>query len=290
MKSRKQRAESRNAFRALLCFLLSAFCFAAHAGEIRNAARDAKSLATAPLHWRSAEWRRLGAGVAAVAIVGALDKPIMDVVQRNRSSATESFSKAITPFGGGRMLQISALMFAGGALMHDKRLEAAGRDAVISELWSAGLVTPLIKRIVGRSRPFLDEGTHSFHPFSGKSHESFPSGHATNAFAAATAIASHYQSTAARVIVYSMATGVAYSRVHDNVHWPSDVLAGALIGRAVAKSVAFRHANVRISFEFVPKDASRRAGRVTLKDARSSRAFRPPSPGAPFASLSASLR
>ena len=266
MKIRRQTAH--------FCFLLSAFCFVSplQAGEIRNAARDAKSLATAPLHWKSAEWRRFGEGIAAVAVVGALDKPIMDLVQRTRASATDSISEALTPFGGGRALQISALMFAAGALMHDRRLEGAGRDAVISELWAAGVVTPLIKRAVGRARPFVGEGTHSFEPFGGKSRESFPSGHATNAFAAATAIAAHYDSTAARVFVYSIATGVAYSRMNDNVHWPSDVLAGALIGRAVAKGVTFRHTHVNVSFT------------INRRAARSARAFQPPLPGGPFAS------
>lgn len=239
------------------------------AGELRNAARDAKALATAPIHWREHEWKRFGEGAAAVAIVAAFDKPIMDFVQRNRH---DSFAKALTPFGGGRALQISVLMFAGGALFHDRRLESAGRDAVISELWASGLVTPLIKQVVGRARPFVGEGTHSFDPFGGKSRESFPSGHATNAFAAATAIAAHYDSLAARTIIYSIATGVAYARVNDNVHWPSDVVAGALIGRAVAKGVRFGHTHVNLSFA------------ITRKAARSSQAFQPPSPGGPFAS------
>lgn len=240
---------------AIILFLLVACTV--QAGELQNAARDTKSLATAPLHWDSRQWQRLGQGAAAVAVVYALDKPIMDLVQRNRSSATDSFSKAVTPFGGGRALQITALMFAGGALMHDKRLEGAGRDALISELWAAGLVTPLIKRMAGRARPFVGKGTHAFDPFGPKEYESFPSGHSTNAFAAATAIASHYHG-AVPVIVYALAGGVAFSRVNDNVHWPSDVVAGALIGRAVAKGVTFGHTRITITWMPVPPRNLRR--------------------------------
>jgi len=245
-----------------------------HAGELRNAANDAKALATAPLHWNHSQWQRLGEGAAAVVVVGLLDKPIEDAIQRNRSSFTNSFAKFVTPFGGGRALQITALMFAGGALMHDRRLEGAGRDGLISELLAAGVVTPILKRLAGRARPFVGEGTHSFHPSKSADgdYESFPSGHATNAFAAATAIAAHYDSKIVKVLTYSLATGVAFARTNDNVHWPSDVLAGALIGRAVAKGITFRHTHVNVTFS------------VIRKDTRSARAFQLPSPGGAFSS------
>lgn len=256
-------------FRAALLLMLAPSLYA---GELRNAANDAKALATAPLHWHQKQWNRLAEGSALVLAVALFDKPVMDVVQRSRSAFSNSVSKAITPFGGGRGPEIAVAMFAGGALFHDSRLEGAGRDALISELWAAGLVTPIIKRIAGRARPFLNEGTHSFRPEQAHANEyqSFPSGHATNAFALATAIAGHYTSTPARVLLYSLATGVAFSRVNDNVHWPSDVVAGALIGRAVAKGVTFRHTHVSIAFNI-------------NRGARSSRAFQVPLPGGPFA-------
>jgi membrane-associated phospholipid phosphatase len=211
----------------------------AQAGELQRAAADVKSLASAPLHWRAKEWKRFAEGAALVLVVAAADKPIEDAFQRNRSSTTNSFAKAITPFGGGRALQISALLFGAGALLHNATIEDAGRDSLEAELWAAGVVTPMIKRAAGRFRPSAEMGTYKFRPFSGN--ESFPSGHATNAFAAATAIAGHYHNWIVPTIVYTVATSVAASRVHDHVHWPSDVVAGALIGRAVAKSIVARH-------------------------------------------------
>src|SRR5712691_8967940 len=98
--------------RIVLLLLVAA---SAHAGELQQAVKDVKSLATAPLHWRSREWKRFGEGLGAVAVVMASDKTVTDAVQRNRSHATDEFARRITPFGGGRALQISALMFAGGA-------------------------------------------------------------------------------------------------------------------------------------------------------------------------------
>lgn len=244
-----------------LCVLLLVVALPLQAGELQNAARDAKSLALAPIHWKSAEWRRLGEGAAAVVAVGLFDKPIDDFVQRNRSSFTDHFAKVITPFGGGRGLQLTVLMFAGGALLHRSNLEGAGRDALIAELWAAGVVTPLLKDVFGRARPSLDEGTYNFRfARTDNPHNSFPSGHATNAFAAATAIAEHYHGVVP-VIAYSIATGVAFSRVNDRAHWPSDVVAGALIGRAVAKSVTFRHAHVTFYWTTPERNAARAPSR-----------------------------
>ncbi len=212
--------------------LLILIAFNANAGELQRAAADVKSLVSAPLHWRSHEWRRFGEGAALVIAVGAADKPIDRFFQRSRSSATDSFSRHVTPFGGHRALNISLLLIGSGWIFHHRRLLDSGRDSLEAELWAAGVVTPLIKRAVGRERP------------NGFDRRSFPSGHATNAFAAATAIAAHYDNRIVPTIVYSIASGVAASRVNDHVHWPSDVIAGALIGRAVAKGIGSRHVTV----------------------------------------------
>ncbi|PYQ57974.1 MAG: hypothetical protein DMF58_16770, partial [Acidobacteria bacterium] len=152
-----------------------------------------KSLATAPLHWKKAQWTRFGEGLGLIAIVMAADKPIEDAFQRNRSSSTNSFAKAVTPFGGGRGLEVSALLFGAGKLFHDANVEDAGRDALESDLLAGGIVTPLLKDLFGRARPNINEGTYNFHFIrTDNPHNSFPSGHATSAFALATAIAGHY--------------------------------------------------------------------------------------------------
>lgn len=61
---------------------------------------------------------------------------------------------------------------------------------------------------------------------------SFPSGHAASAFAFATGVAMEEPMLAPPA--YALAAGVAYSRVHTGVHYPSDVLAGALLGTVTA--------------------------------------------------------
>jgi membrane-associated phospholipid phosphatase len=215
--------------------------------EVRRYLHDAKSMAVAPLHWNRSQWLRFGEGTAAVAALYAADRHLYDAVQRNRSSASDDFAKTITPFGGHRALEMSALLIAAGALAHNPNMRDAGRDSLEAEFWAAGVVTPLLKRSFGRARPSQNEGAQSFHAFK-NGRESFPSGHSTNAFAFATAVAGHYDNWIVPTIVYTMATGVALSRVNDRAHFPSDVLAGALIGRAVGKSIVMRHRNMRITF------------------------------------------
>jgi hypothetical protein len=212
---------------------------------------DAKSLAAAPLHWDQQQWTRFGEGSAAVLALYATDRQTSDYVQRHRSSSTNQFAKDITPFGGHRALQLSVVMIAAGAGIHDTTLRDAGRDSLESELLAAGIVTPLLKFAIGRARPNRNEGSHSFRPFN-KKYDSFPSGHATNAFAFATAVAGHYDGWVVPTIVYTIATGVAVSRVNDHVHFPSDVLAGALIGRGVAKGILARHTGTKVSWQAVP--------------------------------------
>ena len=66
---------------------------------------------------------------------------------------------------------------------------------------------------------------------------SFPSGHAATSFACATTLALAFPRLA--VPLYVLAAAIAYSRVYVGVHYPLDVLGGAVLGIAVAAGLAF---------------------------------------------------
>ncbi|HEY6836497.1 MAG TPA: phosphatase PAP2 family protein [Gaiellaceae bacterium] len=84
---------------------------------------------------------------------------------------------------------------------------------------------------IGRRRPPLvyPEPRPLVHtPHSG----SFPSGHATIAFACATVIA--WRAPRLAFPAFALAAAIAWSRVYVGVHWPLDVLGGAVLGTLIA--------------------------------------------------------
>jgi len=231
--------------------------------EVKRYLHDAKSLALAPLEWNRHQWARLGEGVGLVAAVYAVDRPVYDIVQRNRAHTTDRIAHFVTPFGSSRAEYLSGLMIIGGAAFNDTNLRDAGRDSLESEVLAAGIVTPALKYALGRARPIADIGTYHFRPFGGD--QSFPSGHSTNSFAFATAVAQHYDGWLVPAIAYTVATSIAVSRVNDRAHFASDVVAGALIGRAVAKGVFYRHKNVTVAPTIINHHAAI-AIRIALKE------------------------
>ena len=64
---------------------------------------------------------------------------------------------------------------------------------------------------------------------------SFPSGHTASAFAFATAVGADLP--ALSFPLDALAAAVGYSRVHLGVHYPSDVIVGAVLGSAVGTTV-----------------------------------------------------
>ena len=89
--------------------------------------------------------------------------------------------------------------------------------------------------MVGRARPRQNEGALAFHGFSGD--ESFPSGHTTQAFAAASVFAAEAHPTWAKVLIYGIAGGIGTARMYHDAHFLSDVVAGAAIGTLTGRAV-----------------------------------------------------
>jgi hypothetical protein len=236
---------------------------AAHAieSEIRQYGRDVKAEVKAPAGWTRREWEWAGLSVVTIGALMHEDQHFASQIQSRRSHSTDSFARAITPFGGGRAQELAVAMIVIGAATHHDDLRDTGRDAFEAELIAAGLITPLLKRGFGRARPNQDELTsHDFDPGVGRQ-ESFPSGHATNAFAFASAVAAHSNGWIIPTIAYSIASGVAAARLNTNVHWSSDVFAGALIGAATGRFIVHRHQKAhRENITLVPLIAPRTAG------------------------------
>jgi undecaprenyl-diphosphatase len=111
------------------------------------------------------------------------------------------------------------------------------------------LFTTVVKGFIGRGRPYVGDITNPFayDPFIWKaSYASFPSGHTTNAFAAAIAIGALWPK--ARLPLWIYAVLIAISRAIVNAHYPSDIIAGAFVGTVGALLVRNWFAARRLGF------------------------------------------
>ncbi len=94
----------------------------------------------------------------------------------------------------------------------------------------SGIITNIVKRIIGRARPplFDAEGAFHFKAFSGHLYESFPSGHSTTDGAMAMALAVLFPSI--RIPVLILGGFLALTRIMVGAHYLSDVIAGYSFG------------------------------------------------------------
>ena len=121
----------------------------------------------------------------------------------------------------------NALGVAGGVISARRRDDYVRAVEIV--LVTLALNTA-VKYTVRRARPVLEEALPALTPvLSGRS---YPSAHASTSFAGARALAA---AGLPGVPLHAVAVAMALSRPYLGVHYPSDVLAGALLGDAVAR-------------------------------------------------------
>lgn len=207
---------------------------------------------TKPFHMTKKDWGNFGKFAAVTVALGFADEPIQKAALklRNRNTAINDVSKYVTNFGGLYEGYTLAGLGAYGFLFKNEKMKTTTLLATQAYITGAALES-VLKFVSGRTRPsFYDPGEEAEPRFLGpfsktprdangkKVYSSFPSGHTTVAFAAATVYASEYRNTPiVPIIAYSAATLIGLSRITENKHWSTDVLVGAAVGFLAGKQV-----------------------------------------------------
>ena len=216
-------------------------------------ADDIKQQVTSPFRATSSDWLKVGGfGLLTTACVLFADKPInrLAVDIRNKSPAVVSTSLYVTNFGGLYEGYTLAALAAYGFIFKKEKTKTTTFLATQAYI-TAGAIETALKYLTGRQRPsYYDPLTkinssvwhgpfyHFFKP-DNYSYTSFPSGHTTVAFAAATVFAMEYKNSAlVPIIAYSAASLIGLSRLVQNAHWASDVIVGAALGYLCGRQVA----------------------------------------------------
>jgi len=199
---------------------------------------DQKMIWTSPLQLRTSDAKWLGPLMGSALITLAIDNKTAAKVnpaeELTKNSNTFSFlGSGYTTFG------LAGAMYAYGRLAHNERAQETGVLGAEALIQTSIVVTGL-KLAFQRERPSKDQGDGSF--WEGGS--SFPSGHAAVAFTIATVIAEEYSGKPAiRITAYALAAAVAASRVAGRDHFPTDVLAGGVIGYFIGRSIVSNHSS-----------------------------------------------
>jgi membrane-associated phospholipid phosphatase len=182
--------------------------------------RVEQSASTLP---RFPEWvKGTVAATGAVALGALLDKPVDRFVKKHQDASL------LRAWGNvGKAMPVALAGAAAGAVAFgDGRMQNIGLISLESIAGAAALSIGA-KHVVGRARPIDEQGPWS--RAADKSNASFPSNHATVAFAAVTPFAQEYDAP----WLYGLAAAGSMGRVANRQHWVSDVVGGSVLGYAV---------------------------------------------------------
>ena len=207
--------------------------------------------------WRDAA---IGAGfVVATIALFQVDRHVAVQSQDEVTQANQFLKSVTTPaeylaYPGS--LAIEAGLYAVGRLTNHPRAAEVGWHSAEAIIFATA-ATNVLKKVVGRARPYVSGDPHDFKFLggfaAGHNRSSFPSGHTSTAFAFAASIATEsrkkwpdkwWSEWAIPMGVYSGATVVGISRLYHNAHWASDVALGAAIGTfSGIKVIQWAHAH-----------------------------------------------
>jgi membrane-associated phospholipid phosphatase len=207
---------------------------------VRNLVSDQKAIWTSPAYIRSGEatWLVPFAGLTAGFLVTDRDASL----HSSKSPATLRHYTNFSNYGLAGMAGAGAGLFLLGNATHDEHKREAGLlsgEAALDGLF----VSTSLQYALGRERP----NTGSFHGKFWQGGTSFPSDHATTAWAIASVISHEYPGPFTKIFAYGAAAAVTYARVRGEKHFPADVFVGSGIGWLTGWQVYRAHRNPGLS-------------------------------------------
>src|SRR6185436_16088112 len=131
------------------------------------------------------QWYQPLAVIGAVALTASLDEPVADHFRDHRSQTGDDVADAWAKVGTVGVGVVTAGVLGGGLISHNDKVTHAGLRLLFSAA-VAGVAAEGIKFVVGRERPLETSSAWDFDP--GHADASFPSGHASLAFAMAASL------------------------------------------------------------------------------------------------------
>lgn len=214
---------------------------------------DTEKILTSPMRWDDRDWYTAALVVSVTAGLYAYDQDLKEWFQKQRNRTTDDLTGIFTPFGNGLYtLPAVGFVYLYGAVQESekaKRIGLLGAESIVL----AGAFTSVIKMAGHRHRPDTGERYNRWDgPGFSTDNLSFPSGHASTAFALATVVAEESEIPSVAFTAYGIASLVALSRLNDNVHWSSDAFFGATLGHFTARAVLRFHQKKNSTVALLP--------------------------------------
>jgi len=205
-----------------------------------------------PANWDGSDYLRIGALGAGTFLIMLADNPIRNYVNNDKRYGLDKKYAKSYPIEFGNMwgeLYFTEILFGGFSLYAlysgDKTSHKIAFEIAQSAFYTF-LVNGSLKYVIGRARPYLEQGNQSYSPFSrydNPDHQSLPGGHTGITMALTTVLSRNSKPLWLKIAAYVPAALSVISRVYLDRHWASDVFFGGAIGYFAATWVVDQHEN-----------------------------------------------
>ena len=191
---------------------------------------------SSPMHLGNSNYKDVMLYSGGAYLIYRNDNHIRNWFQQKRTTGSNTIARF------GNALPIAGVVYMGGTYFLGNEKKRHNAIIGLESAGSALVATEALKMMVHRHRPSSET-----------ERDSFPSSHTAVAFSLATVISHEYgDHKFVTPLAYGMATVTGLSRLNDNRHWASDVLAGGVIGYYAAKTVIKLNANPKSQLKVQP--------------------------------------